>query len=29
VIEQAMEGETMTMDVRLSPDEFARFQSRR
>jgi len=29
VIEQAMEGETLTMDVRLSPDEYARFQSRR
>ena len=29
VIEQAMEGETLTMDVRLSPDEWDRFQSRR
>ena len=29
VIDQAMEGETLKMDVRLSPDEFARFQSRR
>jgi GTP-binding protein HflX len=28
VIEQAMEGETLTMDVRLSPDEWSRFQSR-
>ncbi|WP_116089897.1 GTPase HflX [Sphingomonas crusticola] len=28
VLEQAMEGETMTMDVRLSPDEWSRFQSR-
>ena len=29
VIDQAMEGEMVKMDVRLSPDEFARFQSRR
>jgi GTP-binding protein HflX len=29
VIDQQMDGETLTMDVRLSPDEFARFQSRR
>ena len=29
VLEQAMEGETMTLDVRLSPDEWSRFQSRR
>jgi len=29
VIEQAMEGETLTMDVRLSPDEWDRFQARR
>jgi len=29
VLEQAMEGETLRIDVRLSPDEFARFQSRR
>lgn len=28
VLDQAMEGETMTMDVRLSPDEWSRFQSR-
>jgi len=29
VLDQAMEGETLTMDVRLSPDEWDRFQSRR
>jgi GTP-binding protein HflX len=29
VLDQAMAGETLTMDVRLSPDEWARFQSRR
>jgi GTP-binding protein HflX len=29
VLDQQMEGETLTMDVRLSADEFARFQSRR
>jgi GTP-binding protein HflX len=29
VLEQAMEGETLTMDVRLSPDEWDRFQARR
>ena len=29
VLDQAMDGETMTMDVRLSADEYARFQSRR
>jgi len=29
VIEQAMKGETLTMDVRLSPDEWDRFQARR
>jgi GTPase len=28
VIEQEMDGETLTMDVRLSPDEWDRFQSR-
>jgi len=29
VLDQAMEGETLTMDVRLSPDEWDRFQARR
>ena len=29
VLDQTMEGETLTMDVRLSPDEWDRFQSRR
>jgi len=29
VLDQLMDGETLTMDVRLSADEFARFQSRR
>jgi GTP-binding protein HflX len=29
VLDQSMEGETLTMDVRLSPDEWDRFQSRR
>jgi GTP-binding protein HflX len=29
VLDQAMEGETLTLDVRLSPDEWARFQARR
>ena len=29
VLEQTMEGETLTMDVRLSPDEWDRFQARR
>ncbi|HWI85261.1 MAG TPA: GTPase HflX [Sphingomonas sp.] len=29
VIEQAMDGEMLTMDVRLSPDEWDRFQARR
>jgi len=29
VLDQQMEGETLTMDVRLSADEYARFQSRR
>jgi GTP-binding protein HflX len=29
VIEQAPEGETLRMDVRLSPDEWSRFQARR
>ena len=29
VLDQAMEGETLTLDVRLSPDEWDRFQARR
>jgi GTP-binding protein HflX len=29
VIEQTMDGEVMSLDVRLSPDEWSRFQSRR
>jgi GTP-binding protein HflX len=29
VLDQAMDGETMTIDVRLSPDEWDRFQARR
>ncbi|WP_420139539.1 GTPase HflX [Sphingomonas sp.] len=28
VIDQALEGETLTLDVRLSPDEWSRFQAR-
>jgi GTP-binding protein HflX len=29
VLDQALEGETLTLDVRLSPDEYMRFQARR
>jgi GTP-binding protein HflX len=29
VLDQAMDGETLTLDVRLSPDEWDRFQARR